>query len=216
MATYAVPAELRTDSGKGASRRLRRTGQVPAILYGSNAEPVMLSISKHFLAKATEDESFFTAILELVVGKKKQKAILRDIHRHPWKSEILHLDMQRISDTETLRLNIPVHFIDEQLSAASKTSGVVISHQLTDIEVECLPKDLPEFLAVNLSELETGGTVHLSDIKLPEGVSLPGLEAGSDNDAIVVIARHVRAGQGEGGASEEESVEAASDEAPES
>ncbi len=187
---FQIPAELRDDSGKGASRRLRRQGFVPGILYGLSKDAIALQLENRFMVKALEEESFYTSILEITVGDgRKQKVILRDLQRHPFKSLIMHVDFQRISDTELMRIQIPLHFENEDASPAEKMTGVVISHQVTEIEVSCLPTNLPEFLTLDLAKLEPGEMRHLSDIRVPNGVELVALSHGDDQ--IVVSAQHV-------------------------
>ncbi len=200
-----IPVELRTDRGKGASRRLRRDGLVPGIIYGGETEAVALQIPHQFLTRAIEDESFYTTILELTVGDgRTQRVILRDLQRHPFKAQILHIDFLRISESEELTIKVPLHFIHEDDSPAGKMSGVVISHQLTEVEISCLPKDLPEYLELDLAVIEVGDVVRLSDIPLPPGVEIVDLAQG--DDSIVVTAAHV------GAEVEEEEVEEAEEE----
>jgi len=216
--TFAIPAELRDDQGKGASRRLRRQGLVPAIIYGAGRDPRSLQIPHHFLLKALEDESFFTSLLEIDASGRKQKVVLRDLQRHPYRQQIMHADFQRISDDEKLRMNIPLHFVNETDSPAGKMAGVVISHNINDVEILCLPKDLPEYLEVDLAEMDVGTIVHLSDISLPGGVEITALA--HEDDAVVATAAHVAVtttsdeveGEGEEDAPEAEGE--ASDEAP--
>ncbi len=188
--TFNIPAELREDCGKGASRRLRKAGLVPGILYGSGKDAVALQMENKFMIKALEDTSFYTSILEIKVGDgRRQKVILRDLQRHPYKPVIMHMDFQRISDTEKMHIKVPLHFDNEDTSPAGKQSGVVISHQVTEVEIVCLPSDLPEFLQIDLAELDAGEIRHLSDVVLPEGVEVVALSHGDDQ--IVVSAQHV-------------------------
>ena len=197
---YTVPADIREDTGKGASRRLRRTGNVPAILYGADRDPVNIQLEHEFVLHALEEEGFHSSVLELKVADgRTQKVILRDYNRHPFKPHIMHLDFQRISENEVLRLHVPLHFINEETSPAHKQAGVVISYNYTELEIQALPKDLPEYLEVDLAALEPGGAVMLSDIKLPEGVILPALEYGDEHDdEAVASAIYIRESQGEG------------------
>ena len=167
-----IPCEVRKTQGKGASRRLRHEGLVPGILYGGDRDPVNLQIPHRFLFHALENEAFYTSVMELEAGEKRQKVILRDLQRHPFKPLIMHIDFQRIDEKSELRMLVPLHFINEAKSPAGKKSGVVISHQMTELAVSCLPKNLPEFIEVDLAELEVGDIVHLGDITLPEGVKL--------------------------------------------
>jgi large subunit ribosomal protein L25 len=196
---YKIPAEMRTDVGKGASRRLRRAGRVPAVVYGGDREPAAITIDHDFLLHEAEQEAFHSSILELNVGKKKQAVVLRDLQRHPFKPLLTHADFLRVSDDHEIRMHIPLHFVNEEHSPAGKKGGVVVSHQVVEVEVEALPKNLPEYLEVDLSKLEPGESVMLSDIVLPEGVILPVLQyEGEEHDYAIVTAIYIRAGQGTG------------------
>ncbi len=187
-----ISAELRSDEGKGASRRLRRTGLVPAIVYGGDRAPASIQVEHRVVMKAGEDESFYTSVLQLKVGdKKRQNVVLRDVQRHPFKQQIMHLDFQRIVADQLLRMNVPLRFIGEADSDAGKTSGVVISHQVTDVEVSCLPADLPEFIEVDLTEMQPGDVVRLSEVRLPENVVVPLLALGDEYNVPVVSAVHI-------------------------
>ncbi|MGB0513392.1 MAG: 50S ribosomal protein L25/general stress protein Ctc [Wenzhouxiangellaceae bacterium] len=197
--TYEVPAEVREDVGKGASRRLRHANKVPAVLYGGSRDPVNLVLEHDFILHAADDEAFHASILNLATGDgRTQKVVLRDLQRHPYKLRIMHVDFQRISEDHELRIAVPLHFVNEESSPAGKKGGVVISYQITELEISALPKDLPEYIEVDLSGLEPGGRVMLSEIKLPEGVSVPLLEHGDDFDDVVVSAIFVRESQGTG------------------
>ncbi len=199
---YKIAAEIRNDTGKGASRRLRRTGKVPAVVYGGERKPANIQLSHDFLIRVIDDEAFYTQILELVVDDgRRQKVVLRDLQRHPYKLQVLHVDFQRILDDQLLHLHVPLHFVGEETSPAGKTSGVVVSHQMTDVEVSCYPKDLPEFIEVDLSQLKPGDVIKLSDLQVPEGVTLVALTQGEDHDQPVVTASHV-AGGADAGAEE--------------
>ncbi|MDT8450942.1 MAG: 50S ribosomal protein L25/general stress protein Ctc [Wenzhouxiangellaceae bacterium] len=197
--TYEVPAELRTDVGKGASRRLRRQKKVPAIVYGESREPTNIVLEQDFIMNAADEEGFHASILELKVADgRTQKVVLRDLQRHPYKPTILHVDFQRISDKHELRIEVPLHFSNEEVSPAGKMAGVVVQHLMTEIEISALPKDLPEYIEVDLANLEPGERVMLSEIRLPEGVKVPALEYGDDYDAALVSAIYIREGQGTG------------------
>ena len=200
--TTTIVAEFRGDVGKGASRRLRREGKVPAVIYGGHREPASLTVQQAELLHATENESFFSSILEIKVGKDlTQQAVVRDMQRHPFKPVIMHIDFMRVSAEETLRISVPIHYIGEDVSPAGKASGVVIQHQVTDVEIEALPRNIPEFLPVDLSEMDAGDSVMLSSIVLPEGVTIPQLEQeGDDNDMAIANAVHVKESQGSGAA----------------
>lgn len=192
MAIHNITAASRKDEGKGASRRLRRSGQVPAILYGAKAAPENIQIEHNHLWLASQNEWFYSSILELSVDGKAQKVLLRDMQRHPFKQQILHLDFQRVDENAAIRFNVPLHFKNQEVSPAGKTAGVVILRELNEVEVSCLPRDLPEFIAVDLSALNLGDIIHLSQLALPAGVSLPSLKLGKEHDLAVVIARHAR------------------------
>jgi len=189
--THEIPAKRRNDEGKGASRRLRRSGQLPAIVYGGHQEPESIQLLHNTVFLATQHEWFYSAILDLNIDGTTQKVLVRDMQRHPFKPLILHVDFLRVNENETLRVRVPLHFIDQAKSPAGKTSGVVISHNLTDIEVSCLPGDLPEFIEIDLSGLKVGDIVHLSDIPLPAGVEVPELRLGKEHDIAVVTAAFV-------------------------
>ncbi|GAB2491691.1 50S ribosomal protein L25/general stress protein Ctc [Arenimonas alkanexedens] len=196
MATnHNITATGRKVEGKGASRRLRHSGQVPAIVYGAHQDPQSVQVEHNHLWLASQNEWFYSAILDLSVDGKVQKVLLRDMQRHPFKQQILHLDFLRVSENEALRAKVPLHFINQETSPAGKAAGVVITHELNELEVSCLPKDLPEFIEIDLAELVLGDIIHLSQIKLPKGVTLPGLalaSAGKEHDLAVVIAKHAR------------------------
>ena len=170
--------------GKGASRRLRRSGKVPAILYGGHLEPRQLTLDHQNLLTLLVNERFFSTILSLKINGETQAAILKDVQRHPAKNQILHMDLQRVLENEKIRMTIPLHFRGAAAAPGVKTQGGVVSHLLNDVEVSCLPKDLPEFLEVDLSTMEINDIKRLSDIPLPPGVELVALSHGRD-EAVV-------------------------------
>ncbi len=193
MATqHTITAAGRKDEGKGASRRLRRAAQIPAVIYGGHADPQSIQLEHEKTWLASQHEWFYSSILDLEVDGKVQKVLLRDMQRHPFKQLIMHLDFQRVNENEAIRVSVPLHFLNEDKSPAGKSAEVVVTHELNEIEVSCLPKDLPEYIEVDLSELALGTTVHLSQIKLPSGVEIPELKLGADHDVAVVVARHAR------------------------
>jgi large subunit ribosomal protein L25 len=193
MATeHKITATGRKDEGKGASRRLRRAAQVPAIIYGGDAEPQSIQLEHEKTWLASQNEWFYASILDLDVDGKVEQVLLRDMQRHPYKQQIMHLDFQRIRAGEAIRVAVPLHFLNEDVSPAGKAADVVIGHEQNEVQISCMPKDLPEYLEVDLSELKLGDTVHLSDIKLPEGVEIPELKLGKEHDAAIVVARHGR------------------------
>lgn len=181
--------------GKGASRRLRRSGKVPAILYGGRSEPRPLTLDHQNLLTLLVNERFFSTILSLSVNGEKQAAILKDVQRHPAKNQILHLDLQRVLDDEQIRMTIPLHFKGAGVAPGVKTQGGIVSHLLNHVEVLCLPKDLPESLEVDMSEMQLNEMKRLSDIPLPAGVELVLLAHGRD-EAVVSI-HHPRAEEAE-------------------
>ncbi|MGL6290434.1 MAG: 50S ribosomal protein L25/general stress protein Ctc [Silanimonas sp.] len=193
MATHIINATSRKDEGKGASRRLRLTGQVPAIVYGANIAPQNIQLNHEKLWLIQQNEWFYASILDLDVDGKVQKVLLRDMQRHPYKQIVMHIDFQRIDENAPIRFKVPLHFVNQEGSPAGKTAGVVITHELNDVTVSALPKDLPEFIEVDLSALTLGDIVHLSALKLPAGVTIPELKLGKEHDLAVVIAKQARA-----------------------
>jgi large subunit ribosomal protein L25 len=208
MATqHVIQATARKDEGKGASRRLRRTGQLPAVVYGAHQEPVSVQMLHNTAMLASQHEWFYSSILDLEIDGKVEKVLLRDMQRHPFKPLIMHLDFLRVSENEAITVNVPLHFLNQDTSPAGKTSGVVITHERNEIQIACLPKDLPEFIEIDLAQLKEGDIVHLSEISLPEGVSIPELKLGKEHDIAVVIARQLKA-DAEPAAEEAEAVAA--------
>jgi large subunit ribosomal protein L25 len=205
MSEHKISATGREAAGKGASRRLRRAASIPAVLYGGNAAPQSIQLDHEKTWLASQNEWFYSSILSLDLDGKVQKVLLRDIQRHPYKQIIMHLDFQRVDENQALRAKVPLHFLNQEKSPAGKTAGVVITHELNEVEVSCLPKDLPEFIEIDLGALAVGGIVHLSELKLPKGVELPELKLGKEHDVAVVIAKHGK----------EEAVDAAAPEAAE-
>jgi large subunit ribosomal protein L25 len=186
---FELNCTVRTDLGKGASRRLRRLNDdIPAVLYGGGEEPVSLTIAHKDIAKATENEAFFSHIITLNVGKKKQKAVIKALQRHPAKAILMHADFQRVSDKVEITVNVPIHFLNEDKCAGVKTGGGSIIKTLNEIEIHCFPKDLPEFIEVDMILLEIGDAVHLSEITLPTGVASVALAASNDLSVATVQA----------------------------
>jgi large subunit ribosomal protein L25 len=179
-------AEFREDSGKGSSRRLRRNGKVPAIIYGAGREPRALTFDHNALLRAVENESFFSSVLSVQVGENVRKSILKDIQVHPAKKQILHLDLQRIVEDEKIKMTVPFHFLGEDVAPGVKVGGGIVSHLRTEVEVSCFPGDLPEYLDVDVAELDLDQLLHLSDVTLPEGVELTDLVAEPPRDDAIV------------------------------
>lgn len=187
--THVINVQRREDEGKGASRRLRTSGNVPAIVYGGELKPVSIQLNHNEVWLASQNDWFYSSILDLSLGGDIQKVLLRDMQRHPFKQQIMHLDFQRVNENETLRTAVPLHFLNEDKSPAGKSAEAVVTHELNEVVVECLPKDLPEFIEVDLGSLAVGDVVHLSALKLPAGVSIPELKLGKEHDVAVVIAK---------------------------
>ena len=183
---FELQAEVREDMGKGASRRLRRLAdQVPAIIYGGKKDPQPLTLIRKDLEKALENEAFYSHVLSIVVGKTKEKAILKDLQRHPAKDSVMHADFLRVDDKVAIKVHVPIHFMNEEESIGVKTEGGIVQHQNTDIEILCLPGLIPEYIEVDMLEVETGQIVHLSDVTLPEGVTSVALALGEDHDLAI-------------------------------
>ena len=179
--TFVVNAEARNDQGKGASRRLRREGKVPAVLYGGNDGAKALSVGANDLKNHLKTEAFYSAILKLKLDGVEQQVVLKDLQRHPLRThDILHLDFYRILADKLLRRNVPLHYVGSDIAPGVKTEGGMLEHLLNEIEVECLPKDLPEFVEVNVSEMKLGDTVHVAQLTLPEGVKAVSTIRGED------------------------------------
>ncbi len=189
---HKITAARRSDAGKGASRRLRRAGQVPAILYGGDIQPLNIQLDHEEVILSAKNEWFFSSVLDLEVEGEVQPVLVRDWQVHPYKQQMLHLDFLRVDENVEIHVNVPLHFLGQENSPAGKTSGVVISHNLTEVEVACLSKDLPAHIDVDLSQLEEGDLIHMSDLKLPEGVELLALRQGKEYDQTVVSAHAVR------------------------
>jgi large subunit ribosomal protein L25 len=183
---FELHAEVREDLGKGASRRLRRLANlVPAIIYGGDKDPQPLSLVRKDLEKALENEAFYSHVLTINVGKDKQKAILKDLQRHPAKDSVMHADFMRVNENKPIKVHVPIHFINEAKSYGVKTQGGIVQHQATDIEVQCLPADIPEYIEVDMLKVEIGQIIHLSDVSLPENVVAVALALGEDHDLAI-------------------------------
>jgi large subunit ribosomal protein L25 len=183
---FILQAKGREDTGKGASRRLRRlAGEVPAIVYGGKKDPTKIALTHKDVAKALENEAFFSSIISLDIEGASEDVIIKDIQRHPAKKIVLHMDFFRVSKTTVLQTKVPLHFINEDTCPGVKLGGGIVAHTMTDIEIQCLPKNLPEFIEVDMAEVDLGDIVHISDIVLPEGVESVALNLGADHDLSV-------------------------------
>jgi large subunit ribosomal protein L25 len=173
--SFTVGAEVREAQGKGASRRLRHEGKVPAILYGAHQDAQALTLNQQSLLTMIADERFYSSIVQLKIGERSQEAIIKDVQMHPAKNLVVHVDLQRVVATEKIRIRLPIHFKGQSVAPGVKNEGGVVSHMRADVEVSCLPKDLPEFLELDLSAMSLNDTKFLADIPLPPGVSIPEL-----------------------------------------
>ncbi|MEC9362159.1 MAG: 50S ribosomal protein L25/general stress protein Ctc [Pseudomonadota bacterium] len=181
---FVVIAESRADQGKGASRRLRREGKIPAIVYGGGETPTSVSLSANEMGKHLKVEAFYSHLLTLKLDGTEQQVVLKDLQRHPVSGYATHADFQRVQADKLLRMHVPLHFKGETVAPGVKTGGGIVEHHLNQVEVECLPKDLPEYIEVDLSSMQVNESIHLSELTLPQGVTL--LELKHDNDQSVV------------------------------
>ena len=183
---FILHAKGREDTGKGASRRLRRlAGEVPAIVYGGKQDPAKIMLTHKDVAKALDNEAFYSSIVSLDIDGSAEDVIIKDVQRHPAKKLVLHLDFFRVSKTTVLQTKVPLHFINEEVSPGVKLNGGIVAHTMTDIEILCLPKNLPEYIEVDMAEVDIGDIVHISNIALPKGVESVALNLGDDHDLSV-------------------------------
>lgn len=189
---FTLDAQLRTDKGKGASRRLRRADKVPGIIYGGGEEPQSITLSHNQVAHRLENEAFYSHIITLNLDGKAQEAVLRDLQRHPAKESIMHMDFQRVRQDQAISVLIPLHFINESICAGVKQQGGLVGKIITEVEISCLPKDIPEFIDIDIAELHVGEAIHMSEIQLPEGVKLTA-NITEDYDPSVVTVQMPRA-----------------------
>jgi large subunit ribosomal protein L25 len=187
MADFELNAELRTDKGKGASRRLRRNADmIPAILYGAGKDPLSLTLAHKDIHKACENEAFFSHIITINADGDSQQAIVKDLQRHPAKDRIMHADFLRIQMDQAITVEVPLHFLNEDSCLGVRQGGGNVSHNMTSIEISCLPGDLPEYIEIDIEDLDLGDAIHMSDLKLAEELSIPSLQQGPDHDHVVV------------------------------
>ena len=189
--TIEFNAELRDDKGKGASRRLRHAGKLPAIVYGAGMDPVSMTLQQKDVQYVLSNEDLYSQILQLNVNGKKEDVLLRDIQHHPYKIDVLHMDFLRFDAKVAVHVHIPLHFIGEEECPGVKTEGGAVNHVVMEVEMECLPKNIPSFIEVDLSEMHLNDVLHLSDLKLPEGVEVLALKQGEDHDTAIA-GIHVR------------------------
>ncbi|MEY4762931.1 MAG: hypothetical protein RLZZ200_2787 [Pseudomonadota bacterium] len=194
MATkFELSAETRADQGKGASRRLRHAGKVPGIIYGGNETPANISLSHQKLEQVVDNEKFYATIVTVDVAGAKQQVVVKDVQMHPARNAIVHIDFQRVLADKPIRMHVPIHFLNEATSPGVKLQGGVVSHTRSDVEVSCLPKDLPEFIEVDMGQMKLNDSVKLSDLKLPAGVSIQELVHGHDGPVVAIHAPRVEA-----------------------
>ena len=189
--SFELNATLRGDKGKGASRRLRHANTFPGIVYGGDKDPVSITLQQKDVRHKLPDESFYSQVLSLSIEGKAEDVLLRDIQHHPYKMEVMHMDFIRVDANKVVHVYSQLHFIGEDVSPGVKTEDGVTNHVMTEVEVECLPKDIPEFIEVDLSEMHVGDVIHLTDLKLPAGVEILALKQGEEHDTAVV-GMHVR------------------------
>ena len=185
-AIFNLDASVRTDLGKGASRRLRREDKLPGIIYGGEEAPVSITLAHNKVVQAADFEAFYSHVLTLNVDGKAIEVLVKDMQRHPYKPKITHIDFQRVIAGQDVHTNVPLHFVNEETSAAVKAGGVA-EHHVTEIEVTCLPKNLPEFIEVDMAGVEMGQTLHLSDLTLPAGVSSVELAKNDEAHDLAVV-----------------------------
>ncbi|MCT2532516.1 50S ribosomal protein L25/general stress protein Ctc [SAR92 clade bacterium H231] len=191
---FTLHAKGREDTGKGASRRLRRlAGEIPAIVYGGKKDPARIALIHKDVMKALENEAFYSHIIALDIDGKSEDVIVKDVQRHPAKSIVLHMDFLRVSKNTKLQTRVPLHFINEESCVGVKLGGGLIAHSMTELEIMCLPADLPEYLEVDMAEVEIGQTLHISDIKLPKGVESVALSHGDDHDLPIAAVNKSKA-----------------------
>ena len=185
-ANFKLDASVRTDLGKGASRRLRREDKLPGIIYGGEEAPVSITLDHNKVNNSADFEAFYSHVLELNLDGKVVEVLVKDMQRHPYKPKIMHIDFQRVIAGEDVHTNVPLHFVNEEESAAVKAGGIA-EHHVTEIEVTCLPKNLPEFIEVDMAAVEMGQTLHLSDLTLPAGVTSVELAKNDEAHDLAVV-----------------------------
>lgn len=199
---FIVNAEVRDVKGTGASRRLRHAGRVPAIIYGGDVAAQQLSVEHRELAKHLETEAFYSHVLTIKFGDKEEQAVLKDLQRHPAKPIVMHADFLRVRNDQAIRMNVPVHFKGAEIAVGVKTGGGLLEHLVNEIEVECLPQNLPEFIEVDVTQLNVGESVHMSELTLPEGVELVELKHGNDAAVAAIHLPRISAADDAGDAAE--------------
>lgn len=199
--SFVFEAESRSTTGKGDARRLRRAGKVLAVLYGGGKDPVGLVLDQNKVLKSLENEAVYSHILKVNINGREERAILKALQRHPSKPMVMHMDFQRISAADKIRVHVPLHFANQEASVGVKKGGVV-THNMVDVEVVCLPDRLPEYLEVDMAQVDVGQSVHLSELKVPEGVEIVALLHGPEHDLPVAVIQSGRVAESAEGAGE--------------
>lgn len=215
MNEYELRAEPREGGGKGAARRLRRDGMIPAVLYGAGQGTVPIKLDSNAVHKQLENEAFFSHILDVTVGGKGTQVVLKALQRDPATDRVTHMDLLRVSSTQEITMHVPLHFLNEESCPGIKAGGVA-NHLLVDLEISCLPKDLPEYIEVDMTNMDIGDSMHLSQLVMPEGVTLSAIAQDPEHDQPVVSLQHSQKFEEEEEAVEEgeeleEGAEAAAD-----
>ncbi|MCS3902098.1 large subunit ribosomal protein L25 [Methylohalomonas lacus] len=204
---FELLAESRADVGKGASRRLRRAGRLPGIVYGHHSEATPITLDADTVKHQLDNEAFYSHILTLKLNGKSERVVLKDLQRHPYKPLALHIDLQRVSENEALHMNVPLHFLNEEDCKGVRLGDGIISHVYTDVEILCLPRDLPEYIEVDVADLDIGDSVLMSELKLPAGVELYAAHHGGDIEQPIVTVQAPRVVEEEETEGEEEAPE---------
>jgi len=187
---FDLIADFREEQGKGASRRLRHTGKVPAIIYGAGRPARSITFDHNEVIQQLENESFYSSILNVKVGDKNQAAILKDVQRHPARRLIMHIDLQRIVEDQAIKMNVPIHYLGEEEAVGVREDGGTVTKMVNDVEITCLPKDLPEYLELDISHLGLDEMMYITDIKMPEGVEIVGLAQAEEEQAQPIVSIH--------------------------
>jgi len=201
VGSFVFEAELRAGTGKGDSRRLRRTGKIPAVLYGGDSDPIGLVLDHNKVVKSLENEAVYSHVLTVNIDGREEKAILKGLQRHPSRPVVMHMDFQRVSGKEKIRVHVPLHFVNQDISVGVKKGGVV-THNLVDVEVACTPDRLPEYIEVDLAHVDVGQSVHLSNLSVPEGVEILALAHGPEHDLPVAAIQSGKVAESSEGSAE--------------
>lgn len=213
--SYELNAVKREEMGTGASRRLRHADKLPGVVYGGEEPALSIVLDHNPVYYALKEEDFHSGILTLVIDGKKQQVLLRDFQMHPYKQQVMHIDFQRVNANEPMHVHVPLHFVNAEESPAVKTQGAKITHVLNDVDVRALPANIPHFIEVDLSKIEAGGAIHLSDLKVPAGVEITQLVRGDNSTVAQAIVPRGMPEAEDAPAAAEEAAPAAGDAAAE-